>query len=61
MDMNGYLVDIRLAELRERALREHLVHAARAARPPLRVTLGQALIRLGHQLLGGFSTAQAPA
>ena len=37
MDMNLYVAELRLAELREQA--------ARSARPPLRLTLGQALIR----------------
>ncbi len=45
MDMNLYVAELRLAELREQAARRRLRQAARSARPPLRLTLGQALIR----------------
>jgi hypothetical protein len=61
MDMHEYLAEAHLAALREQALRERLARAARPARPPLRVTLGYALIRLGHRLLGGFAASASPA
>jgi hypothetical protein len=60
MDMNLYLAELRLAELREQAARRRRVQAARSARPALRVTLGQALIGLGHQLLARVTVSQAP-
>ena len=59
MDINLYVVELRLAELREQAARRRLRQAARSTQPPLRVTLGQALIRLGHLLLG-FSVPVRP-
>jgi hypothetical protein len=54
------VVELRLAELREQAALRRLLQAARATRPTLRVTLGQALIRLGRLLLGGFSVPLSP-
>jgi hypothetical protein len=60
MDINLYVTELRLAELREQAARRRLLQAARSTRPPLRVTLGQALIRLGRLLLGGFSVPLSP-
>jgi hypothetical protein len=51
MDMELYVVELRLAELRERAERYRVLEAVRAARFPLRLKLGQALIRLGRQLV----------
>jgi hypothetical protein len=53
MDMNLYVAELRLAELREQAARHRLVQAMRLPHRPLRVRLGQALIGLGHQLLTG--------
>ena len=55
MDINLYVAELRLAELREQAARRRLRQAARSTRPSLRVTLGQALIRLCRPLLAGFS------
>ena len=60
MDMNLYVAERRLAELRGQAARRRLLQAARSTRPPVRVTLGQALIRLGGLLLGGFSVPLSP-
>jgi hypothetical protein len=60
MDMNLYVAELRLAELRDQAAHHRLVRVARSARSPLRVTLGQALIRLGHQLLAGFPVPPSP-
>jgi hypothetical protein len=60
MDINLYVTELRLAELREEAARRRLLQAARATRSAVRVRLGQALIRLGHLLLGGFSVALSP-
>ena len=60
MDINLYVTELRLAELREQAARRRLLQAARATRSPVRVTLGQALIRLGRLLLGGFSVPLRP-
>jgi len=58
MDVNLYVAELRLAELRDQATRHRLARVARSTRPPLRVTLGQALIRLGHELLAGFTAPQ---
>jgi len=56
MDMNEYALEIlardRLAELRAAAELANRVRAARPVSRPLRVVLGQALIRLGHRLQG---------
>jgi hypothetical protein len=60
MDINLYVAELRLAELREQAARRPLRQAARSTRPPLRVALGQALIWLGRLLLGGFSVPVSP-
>lgn len=60
MDIDLYVVELRLAEVREQAALRRLLQAARATRPTLRVTLGQALIRLGRLLLGGFSVPLSP-
>ena len=60
MDIDLYVVELRLAEVRQQAALRRLLQAARATRPPVRVTLGQALIRLGRLLLGGFSVPLSP-
>jgi predicted Zn-dependent protease len=56
MDMNEYALEIlaqnRLAELRAAAELASRVRAARPVSRPLRVVLGQALIRMGHRLQG---------
>src|SRR5206468_1037734 len=56
MDMNEYALEIlardRLAELRAAAELANRVRAARPVSRPLRVVLGQALIRMGHRLQG---------
>jgi hypothetical protein len=60
MDINLYVAELRLAELREQAARRRLRKTAGSTRPPLRVTLGQALIWLGRLLVGGFSVPLSP-
>lgn len=64
MDVNVYLTEIlahsRLSELRAQAERCHQAEQAARARP-LRVVLGQALIRAGQRLLGGLAAVEAPA
>ena len=56
MDMNEYLVGkmvgLRLSELYAAAARADLARRATPPRPPVRVTLGLALIRLGRWTLG---------
>lgn len=56
MDMNEYLVGkmvgLRLSELHAAAARADLVRRAGPPRPPVRVALGLALIRLGRWTLG---------
>jgi hypothetical protein len=64
MDMNEYclsaMVQERLREMRREA--EYIALRGRAqARPPLRVTIGHALVRLGNRLLSGFTAVRAPA
>jgi hypothetical protein len=53
--MPEYFTDVvareRLAELRALAARQSLLREARASRPPMRVTLGAALVRMGHWLM----------
>jgi hypothetical protein len=55
-DVNEYALEIlardRLAELRAAAGLANRVRAARPVSRPLRVVLGQALIRMGHRLQG---------
>ena len=41
MDMNLYVAELRLADLREQATRRRLRQAAGSTRPPWRVTLGR--------------------
>jgi hypothetical protein len=56
MDMNEYLVEkmvgAQLAEMHAAAARADLARRAAPARPPVRVVLGLALIRLGRWTLG---------
>ena len=64
MDMNEYclsaMVQERLCEMRREA--EYIALRARAqARPPLRVAIGHALVRLGNRLAGGFTPMRATA
>ena len=63
MDMNVYLVEWwakeRLDELRAALKREQLVESLRQ-RPPLRVTIGLALISLGQRLRGNAAGTGAP-
>jgi len=63
MDMNLYLVEWwakeRLDELRAALNREQLAEALRE-RPPLRVTVGLALISLGQRLRGNAAGTGAP-
>ena len=63
MDMNVYLVEWwakeRLDELRAALKREQLVESLRQ-RPPLRVTIGLALINLGQRLRGSAAGTGAP-
>lgn len=53
--MPEYFTDVmardRLAELRALAARQSLLREARAGRPPMRVALGTALVRLGRWLM----------
>jgi hypothetical protein len=64
MDMNVYLVEWwakeRLGEIRATVVREHLAESLRQ-RPPLRVTLGRALIHFGRKLQGNYSAIGNPA
>jgi len=63
MDMNLYLVEWwakeRLDELRAALTREQLAEAL-CDRPPLRVTVGLALISLGQRLRGNAAGTGAP-
>jgi hypothetical protein len=63
MDMNVYLVEWwakeRLDELRAAVVREQLAVSMRQ-KPPLRVTLGLALISLGKRLQGSAAGTAAP-
>jgi hypothetical protein len=56
MDMNEYALEIlardRLAELRAGAELANRIRAARPVSRPLRVVLGEALIRMGYRLQG---------
>jgi len=60
MDLNIYLIEYwakeRLSEVRAAATRERLVESLQP-RPPFRVALGLALIRLGQRLQGAYPTA----
>jgi hypothetical protein len=64
MDLNVYLLEWmakeRLHEIQAAAVRERLAESLRQ-RPPLRVTLGLALINFGQRLLGNRARATAPA
>lgn len=48
----GQLINERLAEFRAQAARERLLAAHRPPRPPVRVAIGGALIRLGSWIVG---------
>ena len=65
MDMNVYLVEWwakeRLGEIRTAVEREQLVESLRGRRPPLRVGLGLALIRIGRKLQGRDARVGASA
>ncbi len=50
--ITGRLVETRLAERRAAAALERLVRTHRAPRPPFRIAIGTALIRLGSKLGG---------
>ena len=56
MDWNEYvtgeLIEERLAELRAQAALERQLASYRAPRPPVRVAIGGALIRLGSWIVG---------
>jgi hypothetical protein len=62
MDLNMYLAEYwlkeRMGEVRAAAMRDRLVQSLRTRRRPLRATVGQALVRLGHRVQG--SAAHAP-
>jgi hypothetical protein len=64
MDMNEYclseLARERLQEMRAEA-RAMALRAQARPRPPLRVTVGHALVRLGNRLLSGFTPVRATA
>jgi hypothetical protein len=63
MDMNSYALEAlareHLGELHARAERAQRARAAASPRPPLRVALGLALIRLGTRALGSTHRALA--
>ena len=65
MDMNLYASEViarhHLAELRAEAARHVLARSLAPARPPLRVSVGHALIRMGTRLLGGLTAVRASA
>jgi hypothetical protein len=56
MDLNMYLAEYwlkeRMGEVRAAAMRDQLVQSLRMRRRPVRVALGQALMRLGQRLQG---------
>jgi hypothetical protein len=56
MDMNAYVLELiifnRLAELRQRGEREGRLREALPPARPLRVALGEALVRVGRRLQG---------
>ena len=56
--ITGRLIQERLAEYRAAAARERLYQAYRASRPPLRLTVGNALIRLGSWIMGADATTR---
>ncbi len=70
MDMNEYTLQVvvrdRLAELRADGERTKRIRVARAASRPLRVAVGDALVRLGRRLqgvgrsLGGVGAVDTP-
>ena len=61
MDLNMYLAEYwlkeRMGEVRAAAMRDQLVQSLRTRRRPLRVTVGQALVRLGQRVQGGAAHA----
>jgi len=63
MDLNVYLLEWmakeRVREIQAAAVRERLAESLRQW-PPLRVTLGLALISLGQRLLGNRARATVP-
>jgi hypothetical protein len=62
MDWHDYvtscLVQQALGERRAAAARERLLQAHRLPRPPLRLTVGTALIRLGSRLIGAAASTE---
>jgi hypothetical protein len=50
--VTGELIEERLADLRAEAALERQLAACRLPRPPLRVAIGGALIRLGSRIVG---------
>jgi len=55
--VTGELVETQLAERRAAAALERLAHMHRAPRPPVRLAIGAALIRLGSRLAGAAPIA----
>jgi hypothetical protein len=58
MDIDLYVAEMRLAELRELATRHRLARAARSLGPGIRAGLRQALTRLNDRVLAAFAPAQ---
>src|SRR5262249_9843708 len=56
IDMNLYVAELRLVELREQAARHHILQAARSARLRCVWRSGRHSFELAHQLLARFST-----
>ncbi|MCI0371570.1 MAG: hypothetical protein L0214_09335 [candidate division NC10 bacterium] len=54
--MNDYVLEVlvkeRMAQARRYAAERALLRASRPRRPPLRIWLGLALVRVGHRVLG---------
>ena len=55
--VTGELVETRLAERRAAAALERLARTYRASRPPFRIAIGSALMRLGSRLGGALPFA----
>ena len=55
--VTGELVETQLADRRAAAALERLAHMHRAPRPPVRIAIGAALIRLGSRLGGAVPMA----
>jgi hypothetical protein len=65
MDMNEYCLQRmtleRIAEMRAQVEAANLRAVARTPRRPLRIVVGQLLVRAGNRLLEGFTPARAAA